>query len=46
MAVNEELKFLLKFPPKKWGGGPGGRGRFVCVWGGVVVDVNEELKFL
>ena len=41
MDVNEEFKFLKKFPPKKLGGsGWGGR-----VWG-VRVDVNEELKCL
>ena len=43
MDVNEELKFLVKIQRKKnWGGGgSGGSG-----WGGVRVDVNEELKFL
>ena len=38
--VNEELKFLGKFTQKKFQGG-GGSG-----WGGVRVDVNEELNFL
>ena len=36
-----ELKFLGKFQKKNWGGGGGG-----WVGGGVMVDVNEELKFL
>ena len=53
MDVNEELKFLLKIQKKKFGGGvrgsdwggSGGRGEG-SGWGGVRVDVNEELKFL
>ena len=43
--VNEELKFLLKFPKNNLGGGPRGGVGFK-LWGGVRVDVNEELKFL
>ena len=38
--VIEELKFLGKFTKKKLGGGGGGGG---SGWGGVRVDVNEEL---
>ena len=42
MDGNEELKFWGKLKKKKnGGGGPGGSG-----WGGVRMDVNEELKFL
>ena len=43
MDVNEELKFLCKFKKKKIGGG-GGSGGGVGGW--VMVDENEELKFL
>ena len=39
MDVIEELKFLGKFKKKIVVGGSGW-------WGGVRVDVNEELKFL
>ena len=42
--VIEELKFLGKFTKKKKIRGGGGRG--LGWWGGVRVDVNEELKFL
>ena len=36
----------MKIQKKNWGGrGGGGLGRGVG-WGGVRVDVNEELKFL
>ena len=47
MDVNKELKFLGKFK-KKIGGGGGGGGAGGSGWGGggVMVDVNEEFKFL
>ena len=41
MDVIEELKFWES--SKKMGGGSGGG---LGWWGGVKVDVNEELKFL
>ena len=44
MDVNEELIFFFeKIQKKKIGGGGRGEG---SGWGGVRVDVNEELKFL
>ena len=43
MDVTEELKFLRKFKKKIFFGGGGGSG---SGWGGVRVDVNEEMKFL
>ena len=52
MDVNEELKFLGKFKKKLGGRGGGGSGRVSggrggrVAFGGVRVDVNEELKFL
>ena len=50
MDVIEGLKFWGKFTQKKIGGGGVGSARGgggVRVWGGgVMVDVNEELKFL
>ena len=54
MDVIEELKFLGKFTILQfffWGGGVevgsgGGGVGLVVGWGGVKVDVNEELKFL
>ena len=44
---DEELKFWGKFNKKIifFGGGVGGGGDGVSGWGGVRVDVNEELKF-
>ena len=39
----------MKIQKKKWGGGRGwgvGSGGGGVGWGGVRVDVNEELKFL
>ena len=49
MDVTEELKFLRKFKIFFFGGGGGvggGVGGSGSGWGGVRVDVNEELKFL
>ena len=48
MDVNEELKFKFKKKKIFFGGGVGGGGGQWegSGWGGVRVDVNEELKFL
>ena len=55
MVVNQELKFFGKFKKKNWGGGGGwvhGGGSGLGGQDGcerrieVLVDVNEELKFL
>ena len=45
--VNEELKFLGKFPKKNWGGGVvmgggGGGGSGVESLGGIRVDVTQN----
>ena len=47
--MNREVKRFCEIKKKKIreGGGGGGRdGGFRVGWGGVRVDVNEELKFL
>ena len=41
-VCERRIDFFVKIQKKNWGGGSGGSGW----WGGVRVDVNEELKFL
>ena len=50
-GCERRIEVFVKIQKKKiffWGGGVGGGGRFGGggVWGGVRVDVNEELEFL
>ena len=40
------IKDFEKIHKKNWGGGSRGGGGGLGCWGGVGVDVNEELKFL
>ena len=44
--MNREVKFFWKFKKKKIFFLGGGGGGFGLGWGGVRMDVNEELKFL